>query len=184
MLAANVALAVLLAQRSVAAQIGDADANCVGWWARQCRWGRPAPEGLSSEEDSACSASGEAFPPVPGATWAKVLEQMTRCITGFYEGRYLEVQWDPINFWQHWPMDGDLDVPATFGICIPKGRCQDFAIQWLLIPLLWVYVKKGDLPTCQQLDGVGLPTSGASQAAAGNQAQGVHLRPGYARVRA
>lgn len=34
---------------------------------RQCQWGRPEPDGLSSEEDSACSASGETFPPAPGA---------------------------------------------------------------------------------------------------------------------
>lgn len=31
-----------------------------------------------------------------------------RCITGFYEGRYVEVKLHPQDFWQHWRMDNDL----------------------------------------------------------------------------
>ncbi|CAJ1330466.1 unnamed protein product, partial [Effrenium voratum] len=95
--------------------------------------------------DSACSASGEPIPPEPGASWARVLEQMTRCITGFYEGRYVEVRWDPADFWHYWQMPGDMQIPARFGLCIPKGRCKEWAVKWLLAPLLWVY-KHNDGP--------------------------------------
>lgn len=32
---------------------------------------------------------------------------------------------------------------ASFGLCIPKGKCKDFAVKWLLVPLFWVYVRQG-----------------------------------------
>ena len=32
---------------------------------------------------------------------------------------------------------------ARFGLCIPKGRCKDGAVKWLLLPMLWAYVHHG-----------------------------------------
>eukprot|EP00435_Cladocopium_sp_Y103_P022827 s3628_g5.t1 len=147
---AALALAAVLWRCATAGIVGisAADANCFGWWARQCRWAvGPPPEGLSAEEDSACSASGQVFPPATGASWADVLEQMTRCTTGFYEGRYVEVRLrDAEDFERHWPIDGGLPWSGrevTFGLCIPRGKCKDFAVQWLLVPLLLVYLRRG-----------------------------------------
>ena len=32
---------------------------------------------------------------------------------------------------------------VTFGLCIPRGKCKDLAVQWLLVPLLLVYLRRG-----------------------------------------
>eukprot|EP00439_Symbiodinium_sp_Y106_P032875 s274_g3.t3 len=120
------------------------DASCIAWWSRQCRWGALAVEGTSTEDDSACAATGQAFPPSPGATWAPVLDQMLRCTAGFYEGRYLEIRLNPEELWRGWRFEHPRPhIPESFGLCIPRGRCRESAVKWLLVPLFWLYVVGG-----------------------------------------
>ena len=66
---------------------------------------------------------------------------------GFYEGRYVEVNWEPEHFFQRWGMR----APARFGLCIPKKRCKDAAMKWLLLPMLWAYVHHGPQVNYQDL---------------------------------
>lgn len=62
-------------------------------------------------------------------------------------------RWTPLkNQWKN-TVENTIEPPqlspvpftdqVTFGLCIPRGKCKDFAVQWLLVPLLMVYLRRG-----------------------------------------
>lgn len=118
--------------------ISKEDTYCINWWVEQCQWGKAPVEGLSDDDDSACAASGEPFPPQKGASWNKVWAQLTRCTTGFYEGIYIEVRWDVAHFQSYWDPEGLWpEVLPVFGLCVPRQRCQDDISRLVIAPLYW-----------------------------------------------
>ena len=48
-----------------------------------------------------------------------------------------------VDFFSNWKGHQACVHQVTFGLCIPRGKCKDVAVQWLLVPLLLVYLSRG-----------------------------------------
>eukprot|EP00439_Symbiodinium_sp_Y106_P040594 s274_g4.t8 len=134
-----------LSRCSGSQSVEEDDQACFSFFAWNCNWFQHAPEGLSDQEDSACAASGQAFPPWPGATWTLVRDQMWRCVAAFFEGQYLQITLDVEEFWAGWGRAGPPPLMAdSFGLCIPRRVCSEELVKWLLLPVYSLYVQTGD----------------------------------------